>query len=309
MIGFDLKKRAEELVSLCKDINKMGEIIVITGHDSPDADSIISAVMMKRFLEKFNIESVIRFGTRPDNVTERDMRVLGVIDGISFDGFEDGDKLLLVDHHKSFYENAVIASVDHHVTMPEPVGKVAIVVKASSCGRVIFDMATALGVADCELERLAIYSVYLDTQSCRSPKYNARDTEWLERGIERYGIDRREIERMGFCLCDVNEEVEVLAMYGYKKYSFGSRPSFSSCVQIDADDVLWNERIERITSYLATVLEKENGAIWAFVVNMPAISRSDIYFIEQGGKTEKVSLDRLASRSRDVIPVVSMAEQ
>ena len=305
---FDIKVHTDSLVALCRSAQSRGERIVITGHDSPDADSIISAVMMKRFLEKYNISADIRFGTLPDNVTARDMRALGILDGISFDGFRDGDLLLLVDHHKSFYNNRTLASVDHHTTLPEPEGEVSIVMKASSCGRVIYDMAVACGVADGELERLAIYSVYLDTQSCRSPKFKKSDADWLEQGIERYAIDRCELERMGFCLCDPCEDVEILAMYGYKKYSFGARPSFSTCVQIDTADVIWNERIESITSYLRDKLRERNGAIWAFVINMPIESRSDIYFIEQSGVINKVELDRLASRSRDVIPVVSIAE-
>ena len=113
---------------------------------------------------------------------------------------------------------------------------------------------------------------------------------------------------MGFCLNDSSEKVCVLAMYGYKKYSFGARPSFSTCVQIDSADVTWNERIGEITRYLSDRLEAERGALWAFVVNMPIEMRSDIYFNDQSGEIKKVELDRLASRSRDVIPVVSIAE-
>ena len=308
MAEFELECKTRELVSLCADICGRGGRIAITGHDSPDADSIISAVMMRKLLGKFNIDCRIKFGTEPDGITRRDMSELELLDGISFDGFAEEDLLLLVDNHKSFYTNRVIASVDHHTTLPEPEGEVAIVVGASSCGRVIFDMADACGVSDGELERLAIYSVYLDTQSCRSPKYRKEDTEWLGRGIEKYGIDRKRIERMGFCLCDPCEDIEILAMYGYKKYSFGALPSFSTCVQIDPDDSRWNERIEKITSYLCGKLADEGGAIWAFVVNMPALSRSDIYFIGRGSEVERVELDRLASRSRDVIPIVSIAE-
>ena len=308
MQEFDLKERVKALVSLCREVEKQGARIVITGHDSPDADSIISAVMMKKFLEKFNISLNVGFGTRPDNVTERDMNTLGLLDGISFDGFDDGELLLLVDHHKSFYKNRVIASVDHHTTLPEPEGEVCVVVKASSCGRVIFDMMTACEIEDAELEKLAIYSVYLDTQSCRSPKFRQGDVEWLESGIKKYGIDRRELERMGFCLCDPRENTEVLAMYGYKKYSFGARPSFSTCVQIDPADELWNDKIENITAYLVQKLKDEDGALWAFVVNKPENARSDIYFIEQSGRMNLVALDRLASRSRDVIPIVSLAQ-
>lgn len=308
MTEFELREKTEELISLCRKTVSEGYRIAVTGHDSPDADSIISAVMMRDLLKKFNIDCHIRFGTVPDNVTVRDMKKLGIMDGISFDGFEEKDRLLLVDHHKSFYKNRVIASVDHHTTLPEPEGEVAIVVSASSCGRVIFDMASACSLCDGELERLAIYSVYLDTQSCRSPKFKRSDIEWLERGIEKHGIDREELTRMGFVLCDTDEDIEVLAMYGFKRYSFGARPSFSTCIQIDTALPEWGVIIEKIIGYLAGELARMDGALWAFVVNMPIETRSDIYFIEQSGKTEKVELDRLASRSRDVIPIVAMAQ-
>ena len=58
MAEFDLNERTRELISLCGDICKAGGSIVVTGHDSPDADSVISAVMMKRFLEKYNIVNI-----------------------------------------------------------------------------------------------------------------------------------------------------------------------------------------------------------------------------------------------------------
>ena len=77
---------------------------------------------------------------------------------------------------------------------------------------------------------------------------------------------------------------------------------------IDTADELWNDRIEKITSYLAAKLRKEDGALWAFVVNKPEESRSDIYFIEQSGEVNFVALDRLASRSRDVVPIVNLAK-
>lgn len=308
MTDIDLKSMTEALICLCRKVVEEGYSIAVTGHDSPDADSIISAVMMKKVLEKFDVDSDIKFGTEPDRVTQRDMQKLGILDGISFDGFDEGDRLLLVDHHKSFYPHPVFACVDHHTTLPESEGEVAIVMAASSCGRVIFDMANACECADGELERLAIYSVFLDTQSCRSPKFKAKDIPWLEFGIEKYGIDRDKLTRMGYVLCDSSESIEELAMYGFKKYSFGKRPSFSTCIQIDTSEPEWDEIIENINAHLADELRKENGALWVFVVNKPIETRSDIYFIEQSGRVDKVELDRLASRSRDVIAVVSVAK-
>jgi hypothetical protein len=46
----------------------------------------------------------------------------------------------------------------------------------------------------------------------------------------------------------------------------------------------------------------DDGAkLWVLVVNKPEIVQSDLYFIRDGG-VEIVKLDRLASRSRDVVP-------
>ncbi len=304
-----LKSNTEQLISLCKRLCSEGRCPVITGHDSPDADSIISSVMMKKLLLKLGISSCIKFGTPSDSITARDMKKLGISDGITFDGFDEDDMLLLVDHHSSFYKQSVFACVDHHTTPPEPCGEVKIVLPASSCGKIIFDMAESVGLADGELERLAIYSVYLDTQSCQSPKFKISDAEWLDRGIEKYEIDKEELVRMGYVLTDSNEPIETLAMYGLKKYAFYGKNSFSTCIQIDEAEPEWSEIIPKIIKFLGEKLKEEQGVLWAFVLNMPMSARSDIYFIRNDGVCKRVMLDRLASRSRDVVPTVQMESQ
>ena len=49
-------------------------------------------------------------------------------------------------------------------------------------------------------------------------------------------------------------------------------------------------------------MEQTDEIMWALVVNKPEIMRSDIYFLREG-EVKCVNLDRLASRSKDVIPV------
>lgn len=298
-----LKDKTDKLISLCRKICADGYRLVITGHDIPDADSVISCVMMKKMLAKLGIDSVIKFVTRPDGVTERDMTELGLSGEISFGAFGADERLLLVDHHTTPYGNAAFACVDHHTALPESRLKLSVIVPASSCGRVIFDMSRSCGLADGELERLAIYSVYLDTQSCKSPKFNESDTEWLEAGIVKYGIDRARIVRMGLCLNSPNEGEEELVMYGYKKYAFGGRCAFSSCIQIDGDALKWSVKVQKILEIACKRLNDMDGCVWAFVVNKPTEVRSDIYFVYRDGHTVKLELDRLASRSRDVVPV------
>lgn len=299
------KEKVEKLIVLCKNEIEAGGKIVVTGHDMPDNDSIISSVMLRYLLAKLGIESVIKFGTRPDGVTLRDQDELQNLGGITFDGFDEGDRLLLVDHHVCFYKNRVIGCVDHHVTPPEANFDFNLVVKASSCGRVIYDMAVAAGVADDYLERLAVISVYLDTQSCQSLKFDKRDLTWLADGVERLGIDEKRIIKMGFCICDIDDGAEVLSGYGLKRYPFGDKIGASTCVQIDIEkEAEWQGVIDEIVAILVKRMNAEGVFLWAFVVNKPEIARSDIYFIRPDGSMEVVKLDRVASRSRDVIPFV-----
>lgn len=298
-----LKNKTVELVSLCRKTIDDGFSIVVTGHDMPDCDSIISAVMLCEMLARLGVTSSVKFGTAPDRLTFRYMKELGLTDNIRFDGFDDGDKLVLVDHHQTFYKNAVIACVDHHTTPPEPDFALNLLLKASSCARIIYDMALSCGVCDDWMEKITVYSVYLDTQSCQSSKFVKSDLAWLLESISRQGLDEEKLIKLGYCLNSLDESVNELSMYGYKKYEFNGKTGASTVIQIDTDDDGWDEKINKILRFLTQKMLDEGAMIWAFVVNMPVIARSDLYFIRKSG-IEKVRLDRLASRSRDVVPVV-----
>ena len=103
------KDKFFELVALCRREIGAGGRIVVTGHDMPDNDSIISAVMLRYLLTKVGVEAVIKFGTRPDNVTLRDQEELGNLDGISFDGFDECDRLILV----CLWRNIIFSSTSY----------------------------------------------------------------------------------------------------------------------------------------------------------------------------------------------------
>ena len=296
-----LKNEALRLCALCGEAKAGGFKTVITGHDMPDCDSIISAVMLRELLSRMGIEAVVRFATRPDGVTERICRELGVLDGVYFDGFGENDKLILVDHHVTFYKNEVIACIDHHTTPPEPDFALNLVQKASSCGRIIYDLAVASGLSDDWMEKMAIYSVYLDTQSCLAPKFEKSDIPWLKDGIERLCLDEKDLVKKGFCLNSLDESADALAMYGYKRYEFNGRVGASTCIQIDPEEMGWDEKIDGIIAFLKKMMTSDGASLWVFVVNKPSWVRSDLYFIREDG-VEVVSLDRLASRSRDVVP-------
>ena len=296
-----LKNEAMRLCALCGAVKACGFKTVITGHDMPDCDSVISAVMLRELLSRMGIEAVVKFATRPDEVTERICRELGVLNGVKFEGFDETDKLVLVDHHVTFYKNECFACVDHHTTPPEPNFALNLVQKASSCGRIVFDMAVDVGVSDDWMEKMAIYSVYLDTQSCLAPKFEKSDIPWLKDGIERLGLDEKDLIKKGFCLNSIDESAGALAMYGFKRYEFNGRVGASTCIQIDPYEMGWDDKTHEILDFLKEKMISDGACLWVFVVNKPSMVQSDLYFIRKSG-VEAVSLDRLASRSRDVVP-------
>ena len=301
MQGSDMMEMTMNLISLCKAQKNL----VITGHDMPDQDSIISSVMMKMLLCGFGVDVKIKFGTKWDIYTERDMKNLGIGQDISFDGFSENDTLLLVDHHKSFYPNLVIACVDHHTTPPMPDFQFNFVVAASSCGKIIFDMMKSVGKNSREGEILALYSVFFDTQGCRSLKYNQEDTPWVDECIAKYSLDRAELDNLGCCLNSPEEDIETVAMNGFKRYEFFGKASISTCIQVDSADNSWARRIPEIVEFLKKRVSENGYLVCALVINMPKDNLSDIYFIHNSGQVDYVRLPRLASRSRDVIPVLS----
>lgn len=296
-----LRNEVLRLCAICGVATSHGDKIVVTGHDMPDSDSVISAVMLRELLARVGVESKVKFATRPDGVTERICRELGVLDDVDFDGFGEQDKLVLVDHHVTFYKNEVIACIDHHTTPPEPDFALNLVLKASSCGRIIYDLAVASGVSDDWMEKMAIYSVYLDTQSCLAPKFEKSDIPWLADGIARLEIDEKDLVKKGFCLNALDESADVLAMYGYKRYEFNDKVGASTCIQIDPHESGWNEKIDEILNFLKEKMICDGIGLWVFVVNKPSQVQSDLYFIRKNA-VETVPLDRLASRSRDVVP-------
>jgi hypothetical protein len=151
------------------------------------------------------------------------------------------------------------------------------------------------------MEKMAIYSVYLDTQSTLAPKFVESDRDWLADGIERLGLDEKDLIKKGFCLNSLEERAEILAMYAYKRYEFDGNIGASTCIQIDAEEDGWESKIYEIVEFLKKKREADRAFLWVLVVNKPEAVRSNLYFIRENG-IEKVELDRLASRSRDVVP-------
>lgn len=305
----------DRFLDLCRRKTESGINIVISGHDIPDPDSIISAVLLKKLLDKSGICSSVCFSTKTDKLTQTTCkRLISSFDTLKF-GFEENEytdkcELILVDHHVNNHVLPAFACIDHHTTPPSPVLEQNIVIKASSCGRIINYMMECLGINDKESDLLALYSIYTDTVSCRSLKYDKRDDEWRNHIIYKYGVDEKWLQRVGMMLNDPNENARDLTDCALKKYSFSGGMGASNVLQVDdeAEEIV-SCRFDEIKSCIEERMKEEGYSIWAYVISNIESCRAIVYFLIFDGKTTHINntvhLDRIASRSRDVIPVVS----
>jgi hypothetical protein len=100
--------------------------------------------------------------------------------------------------------------------------------------------------------------------------------------------------------CEIDEQQKLAKVF----YEYNGKMTASTCIQIDPEDEKWQPLISEIVGCLKKRCEKDSCLLWAFVVNMPALMRSDIYFVSSNGVENLLKLERLASRSRDVVPVM-----
>ena len=97
--------------------------IVILGHENPDVDSLLSGILLEKYMKntyKQNFEFIIPDG----NVDEESKQILKSI-GIDISSYchkqvNPGDTLLLVDHNvENRFNNEIIGIIDHHPTIEQ----------------------------------------------------------------------------------------------------------------------------------------------------------------------------------------------
>ena len=275
--------------------------LVITGHDRADADSVISCILMKRLLTAWEIPAEIVL-LDPDRQSRRVLSVFG-IDIAPWAGDTcEGDGLILVDHHQTQHAGQVVACIDHHPTDYPPDYPYLQLDAFGACAVIVLRLMQEAGVpVTREDERLAVAALYLDTIALRSAKITKEEAAWGEKEAARLGLDTAWLCREGMGLRDMTLPPYELAMLGKKAYRFGDARVLSTYVQTDA---MTQERLEAILAVLKEEIEKEEAALWVYLVHDPVRGRSTQYDVLPDGRVKKTEFGFLASRGKDVMPRV-----
>ena len=288
--------------------NETGRLVIL-GHDTPDMDSLLSCVLVKRLLAFWNIPSQIVLPTPEDGQCRRLMPQLGFAPEAWRGETCTGDALILVDHHAAQHAGRVAAIIDHHPTDFAPDAPFVWIAQSGACAAMVYNLMEAAGMpVTPEDEKLAVAALYLDTLALRSTKILPQEARWAKERAAVLRMDAAWLEKEGLGLQDPTLPAPVLAMTGKKRFVYGSKVVFSTYVQLDGmEDGLRASLLGVLTAALM-----EYGAdLWVFLHHDPAAMRSVEYDVWPDGTVETIGYDHLVSRGKDVMPRIErrMREQ
>jgi len=273
--------------------------VVITGHDAPDVDSLLSCALMERFLSRAGIPSRIALMTPPDKQSRRIAERLGLdVQAMRGEiGAEDG--VILLDHHRPQHGGIVLACIDHHLTDFLPEYPYTQIEPAGACAYMVLRLMKEAGVpvtgAD---ETLAVCALYLDTIALRSTKILPEEIAWAKEAVVRLGLDQTWLEWEGMSLTDLSLPAETLAMSGIKAYVYGDKRVYSTYVQTDG---MTQPLLDAIFACLKRELAARGGDLWVYLMHDPRAMRTTQYDLTPDGGVKTTHYGFLASRGKDVM--------
>ena len=281
------------------DVLRCGKKMVVTGHDAPDVDSLLSCALMQRFLTRSGIPSRVALMTPADEQSSRIAQHLGVDVQAMYGEIKPDDSLILLDHHRPQHGGCVLACIDHHPTDFYPDYPYTQIESAGACAYMILKLMHEAGVqVTAQDEALAVCALYLDTVALRSTKISSEEIAWAKAAVCRLGMDEAWLEREGLSLADLSLPPKALAMTGIKDYIYGKKRVYSTYIQTDA---MTPDVLESIFACLRKELAARQGDLWVYLAHDPRAMRTTQYDILPDGSVQETKYDFLASRGKDVM--------
>ena len=204
--------------------------MIILGHENPDVDSIISAIILNKILTKkgYSSEFII-----PDKEINKD--TLEILNNYNIDPtiymkrIPNNKKIILVDHNERNVNGKIICIIDHHKTQKEYNMKHYYNTNVSSTACFIAKQTEEL-LDKNDLE-LAVLATMIDTVSFHSTKGRKEDLEWCKYICDKYNLNYDKLYNQGLYLTNM-DNIDEAALNGLKKYNINNQKLESSYIQI-----------------------------------------------------------------------------
>ena len=282
----------------------MKEKITILGHENPDIDSILSGYILASFLryKKYDAEYVI-----PDKDIDEDIKPILKYCGIDLTNFSNSissrSKLILVDHHKTNFNNDIIAVIDHHPTISSLNCAHYINKPASSTTKHIYDIILKEDpkYISRRVAELVLIGMAVDTCSFRSSKSLSGDKEWFSNMCEKYSLNKEKIIEFGDSITDVSD-INKASLNGCKCFNYSNKLVGTSYTQTyGLDDNARNS----ILNILKEKINNDEFHMWIFMDVNFKNNTSVVYEIFKD-KIDIKRYDFIVSRALNIMPEIEL---
>lgn len=283
-----------------------GRYINILPHDYADVDSIISAIMLSKLLDYYNIKN--RICIMDKKVSEDTKRILSNL-GYDLKKFmiynEKSNKLLfLVDHYATKHEGRVIGVIDHHFTVSNVNAQVYLYKKSCATAYIIYKLMEASSmIVTKEIIELLAYAMLVDTSVFKSSKTVKSEMEELEKLVTKYNLeDYSKIKDECLLLTDINNmSIDEIVQNGRKNYILNYCNVSSSYIQIKG--CLEAKELDKLLDDIVKKVLTDNIDMWVFISFDMQNDKTYVYYITKIGIEER-EFNSIVSRGSDIIPKI-----
>lgn len=273
---------------------------IIIGHENPDVDSIVSGVLLEKYLKRkgYLAQFIIS-----DQKIEEETLIICEKYGLfprEYQGYlpkDNTQKYILVDHHEREVPGKVVGVIDHHPTYQKFSCSYYRNEKASSTASMIVKGREQ--EFDKEEIVLAIVATLVDTVSFHSSKTLQEDISWVKRMAKEYQLSYSSLYQEGLCLTDI-KSLDTFLYHGLKEYQFKEEKVASSSVlllhpedyQVDYPDIFL-----KIQNYM----KQEKLYLFVLLIHDMTKFQSSAYYIE-AELIQKREFNHFVSRGSEIIP-------
>lgn len=273
---------------------------IILGHQNPDVDSIVSGILLEKFLNKVaNIDAEFVI---PDESIEEETKNICTTYEIDINShcrkLTDADQeFILVDHNQREVNGKITGIIDHHPPYNNPNNLEFYLNEPASSTAILIVKNDELFFNKKELEQ-AVIATLIDTVSFNSSKTRKIDKLWIEKIIKDYNLNQEKLEKSALYLTNLNKPNVFLN--GLKKYQYEDNIFESSYIQVENPEEN-QSKINSIINNLINYTIDNNLETFIFIVHDMTNFKTTTYEITKDN-IEIKNYDQYTSRGNIIIP-------
>lgn len=284
-----------------------GKKITILGHDNIDVDSVLSSLLLSKFLHFLGIESEFCILEEvKENDTYKAVKNLFDIDLREYQklGEQSDRNLFLLDHYETTHLGKVVACIDHHPTNKKLEYDFKYVRKSCAAAYMVYEMMKAANYTFLRTDiEMVVAAMLIDTVSFKSSKTIKSEAEIAKELVARYSLDFEILEKYGLSLTPIDEmSDEQIITNGQKWYSY-TRKNDVVCSYLQLYGMPSKNVLQRLLKLLSRRRQKTNAEMVVFVIYDLKAEITHEYQITSS-TTKFICHFGILSRGNDIMPEI-----